>query len=161
MQYCIYWYSLLLWYHDHCLIVKVIQIAKSQIFLLIWLIHKDCSLFQTFTVYTCSIRDLAFTLVYWFGADCNLWKFLHHLQGACVFVAVLLHYLFTTVFFWMLCEGIMLYLMLVVVFNRISKKWWIFFIIGWGNERSFLQCTILMRNYVVHSQPLSLHAWLN
>ncbi|XP_064407434.1 adhesion G protein-coupled receptor L3-like [Halichondria panicea] len=51
---------------------------------------------------------------------------------ACVFVAALLHYLFTTVFFWMLCEGIMLYLMLVLVFNRISKKWWIFFIIGWG-----------------------------
>ncbi len=56
----------------------------------------------------------------------------NHLQVACVFVAALLHYLFTTVFFWMLCEGIMLYLMLVVVFNRISKKWWIFFIIGWG-----------------------------
>ena len=56
----------------------------------------------------------------------------HDLQVACVFVAALLHYLFTTVFFWMLCEGIMLYLMLVVVFNRISKKWWIFFIIGWG-----------------------------
>ncbi|XP_064407205.1 adhesion G protein-coupled receptor L3-like isoform X2 [Halichondria panicea] len=53
-------------------------------------------------------------------------------KGACVFVAALLHYLFTTVFFWMLCEGIMLYLMLVLVFNQISKKWWIFFIIGWG-----------------------------
>ncbi|XP_064386426.1 latrophilin-like protein LAT-2 isoform X1 [Halichondria panicea] len=52
-------------------------------------------------------------------------------KGACVFVAVLLHYLFTTVFFWMLCEGIMLYLMLVLVFSQISKKWWIFFIIGW------------------------------
>ncbi|XP_064391149.1 adhesion G protein-coupled receptor E2-like [Halichondria panicea] len=32
-------------------------------------------------------------------------------EGACVFVAALLHYLFTNVFFWMLCEGIMLYLM--------------------------------------------------
>ncbi|XP_064396295.1 adhesion G protein-coupled receptor L3-like isoform X2 [Halichondria panicea] len=52
-------------------------------------------------------------------------------KGACVFVAALLHYLFTTVCFWMLCEGIMLYLKLVLVFNRISKKWWIFFIIGW------------------------------
>ncbi|XP_064402412.1 adhesion G protein-coupled receptor E3-like isoform X2 [Halichondria panicea] len=52
-------------------------------------------------------------------------------EVACVFVAALLHYLFTTVFFWMLCEGIMLYLMLVVVFSQISKKWWIFFIIGW------------------------------
>ncbi|XP_064407630.1 latrophilin-like protein LAT-2 isoform X2 [Halichondria panicea] len=52
-------------------------------------------------------------------------------EVACAFVAALLHYLFTTVFFWMLCEGIMLYLMLVLVFNQISKKWWIFFIIGW------------------------------
>ena len=68
----VYFYDIM---HDHCLIVKVIQIARSQIFLLIWLIHKDCSLFQTFTVYACSIRDLAFTLVYWFGAvrtDSNL-----------------------------------------------------------------------------------------
>ena len=63
---------------------------------------------------------------------CNDPLILHDLQVACVFVAALLHYLFTTVFFWMLCEGIMLYLMLVVVFSQISKKWWIFFIIGWG-----------------------------
>ena len=63
---------------------------------------------------------------------CSIVYFPHHLQAACAFVAALLHYLFTTVFFWMLCEGIMLYLMLVLVFSEISKKWWIFFIIGWG-----------------------------
>jgi hypothetical protein len=50
----------------------------------------------------------------------------------CAVVAALLHYFFTAVFCWMLCEGIMLYLMLVLVFNRISKKWWLFFLLGWG-----------------------------
>lgn len=54
------------------------------------------------------------------------------MQGLCVFVAALLQYLFTAVFFWMLCEGIMIYLMLVIVFSDVAKKWWIFFIIGWG-----------------------------
>ena len=49
-----------------------------------------------------------------------------------MFVAALLHYLFTAVFCWMLCEGIMLYLMLVIVFSELTKKWWIFFLLGWG-----------------------------
>ena len=62
-----------------------------------------------------------------------------------MFVAVLLHYLFTTVFFWMLCEGIMLYLMLVLVFSQISKKWWIFFIIGWG-KLFRTECIIIIHN---------------
>ena len=31
----------------------------------------------------------------------------------------------------------MLYLMLVLVFNQISKKWWIFFIIGWGKIKIY------------------------
>jgi hypothetical protein len=54
----------------------------------------------------------------------------HHI--ACGVVAGLLHYLFLSVFCWMLCEGIMLYLMLVIVFSKLSKKWWLFLIIGWG-----------------------------
>ena len=53
-------------------------------------------------------------------------------QAACVAVAALLHYLFTAVFCWMLCEGIMLYLMLVVVFSSLAKKWWFFMLMGWG-----------------------------
>ena len=32
----------------------------------------------------------------------------------------------------MLCEGVMLYLMLVVVFSALTKKWWAFLIIGYG-----------------------------
>ena len=63
-------------------------------------------------------------------------------------MAALLHYLFTAVFFWMLSEGIMLYLMLVVVFSQISKKWWIFFIIGWGKFYFVELCDVYTRyNY--------------
>ena len=54
------------------------------------------------------------------------------MQGGCAFVAALLHYLFLAAFCWMLCEGVMLYLMLVVVFSKLSKKWWFFLILGWG-----------------------------
>ena len=47
-------------------------------------------------------------------------------------MAALLHYLFLAAFCWMLCEGVMLYLMLVVVFSKLSKKWWFFLLLGWG-----------------------------
>jgi hypothetical protein len=49
----------------------------------------------------------------------------------CTIVAVVLHYLFLSVFFWMLSEGVLLYLMLVVVFSTLTKRWWFFFILGW------------------------------
>ena len=62
-----------------------------------------------------------------------LWLFI---QYACVVVAGLLHYLYTAAFFWMLCEGIMLFFKVVLTFSRVSKylsdKWWFFFLIGWG-----------------------------
>ena len=55
-----------------------------------------------------------------------------HSQVACTFIAAILHYFFLSVFCWMLCEGVMLYLMLVVVFSTLSKKWWFFLILGWS-----------------------------
>ena len=63
------------------------------------------------------------------------------IQGGCAFVAALLHYFFLAAFCWMLCEGIMLYLMLVVVFSRLSRKWWFFLIIGWGKYTIDIHCT--------------------
>ena len=53
-------------------------------------------------------------------------------QGGCAFVAALLHYFFLAAFCWMLCEGVMLYLKLVVVFSNLSKKWWFYLLLGWG-----------------------------
>ena len=51
-------------------------------------------------------------------------------------VAVLLHYLFTSAFCWMLCEGVILYLMLVVVFNNRFNNRLFFFALGWGMNTS-------------------------
>ena len=51
-----------------------------------------------------------------------------------MFVAALLQYLFLSAFCWMMCEGIMLYLMLIVVFSKLSSKWWFFLILGWGEQ---------------------------
>ena len=57
-------------------------------------------------------------------------------------MAALLQYLFLSAFCWMMCEGVMLYLMLVVVFSKISKKWWFFLLLGWGQSytNTHIQC---------------------
>lgn len=54
------------------------------------------------------------------------------LQVPCIVVAALLNYFFLAVFCWMLSEAIMLYLMLVVVFSKLAKRWWFFLLLGWG-----------------------------
>lgn len=53
-------------------------------------------------------------------------------QDLCIAVTTVLHYLFLSSFCWMLCEGIMLYLLLVVVFSKLSKNVWFFLLIGYG-----------------------------
>ncbi len=63
---------------------------------------------------------------------CLLLNSVFDTQVLCKSVAALLQYFLLSAFCWMLCEGIMLYLMLVVVFSTLSKKWWLFCIIGWG-----------------------------
>lgn len=47
-------------------------------------------------------------------------------------MAALVQYFFLAAFSWMLCEGVLLYLMLVVVFGSLIRKWWVFFVFGWG-----------------------------
>ena len=59
-------------------------------------------------------------------------------QASCKLVAALLQYLFISAFCWMLCEGVILYMMLVTVFgNKLNKKVF-FFILGWGKLTSCL-----------------------
>ena len=74
------------------------------------------------------------------------------IQYACVVVAGLLHYLYTAAFYWMLCEGLMLYFKVVITFSRVSKylseKWWFFFLIGWG---TYVWCSLLsILNLALH-----------
>ena len=50
-------------------------------------------------------------------------------------VATILHYFFTSVFTWMLCEGLMLYFLLVKVFNNgIGQRKLFYLGLGWGKS---------------------------
>ncbi|XP_065905004.1 uncharacterized protein [Dysidea avara] len=53
-------------------------------------------------------------------------------RASCIIVAVLLQYFFISAFCWMLCEGVMLYMMLVTVFGNKLNRRRFFFILGWG-----------------------------
>ncbi|XP_065904876.1 latrophilin-like protein LAT-2 [Dysidea avara] len=53
-------------------------------------------------------------------------------RASCIIVAVLLQYFFISAFCWMLCEGVMLYMMLVTVFGNKLNRRLFFFILGWG-----------------------------
>jgi len=57
-----------------------------------------------------------------------------YFKGACKFVAALLQYLFTSAFCWMLCEGVMLYMMLVTVFGNKLNHYLFFLALGWGKH---------------------------
>ena len=58
-------------------------------------------------------------------------------------MAALLQYLFLSAFCWMMCEGIMLYLMLIVVFSKLSSKWWFFLILGYCE---YSHCSVICIN---------------
>ena len=55
-------------------------------------------------------------------------------------VAAVTHYFLLAAFFWMLCEGIMLYILLVKVFGNATEKWYWLLIIGWGKSQLESQC---------------------
>ncbi len=59
-------------------------------------------------------------------------------------VAVVMHYLFLSSFCWMLCEGVMLYLLFIVVFSSVSQKPWLFLVIGYGK----ITCEVYVCMYV-------------
>ncbi|XP_072026706.1 uncharacterized protein [Amphiura filiformis] len=50
----------------------------------------------------------------------------------CKLMTVLLHFLYTAMFSWMLVEGIHLYRQIVTVFESGKSQIWIYFAVGWG-----------------------------
>ena len=58
-------------------------------------------------------------------------------QTGCIAIAVLLHYFLLALFSWMLCEGVLLYFLLVKVFGAgAEEKVKYFYIFGWGRFTS-------------------------
>ncbi|XP_065901795.1 adhesion G protein-coupled receptor L4-like [Dysidea avara] len=54
-------------------------------------------------------------------------------RATCLTVAILLHYFFMAVFSWMLCEGILMFIMIKMVFyDGFFKSRKFFFLVGWG-----------------------------
>ena len=53
------------------------------------------------------------------------------LQGGCIFVSLLLHYLYLALFNWMLVEGLSLYFKVVRVFHGAVRTLW-YFVFAWG-----------------------------
>ena len=54
-------------------------------------------------------------------------------QAGCTAIAVLLHYFLLALFSWMLCEGVLLYILLVKVFGGgAEEKVKYFYVFGWG-----------------------------
>eukprot|EP00731_Ephydatia_muelleri_P004746 Em0002g922a len=77
-----------------------------------------------------------------------------HNEAACKVVAALLQYFWLSAFCWMMCEGVMLYLMLIVVFSSLKDKWWFFFLLGWLPPLLFVVIGLAVRNdyYVVRGK---------
>ena len=50
----------------------------------------------------------------------------------------------------------MLYLMLVVVFSKIKKKWWFFALVGWGkrNLYTIFDCIMILQDTVASVRKL-------
>ena len=94
---------------------------------------------HTHTVNSCTVPVWVFIMTkFWLMAKSFT------LQIPCAIVTGILHYLFLAVFSWMLCEGVMLYLMLVKVFSSLPKKLWFFLLLGYGEYQAYIHDTFLM-----------------
>ena len=86
---------------------------------------------------------------------------LHCLKVACTIVAALLHYFFTAVFSWMLSEGIMLYFLLVKVFNTgLGERRLFYFALGWGKPTFNLYYVPSLVMVPIDSKPIDLNGTL-
>ena len=64
-------------------------------------------------------------------------------------MASLLHYFFLAAFFWMLCEAVVMYNLLVKVFRANERKWvYIYSALGWGRLQEIVNCLIACIIYI-------------
>ncbi|XP_072027576.1 uncharacterized protein [Amphiura filiformis] len=66
------------------------------------------------------------TLVFMLGADKAENTVL------CKVITMILHFLYTAIFSWMLVEGVHLYRQIIMVFDTEKSRIWIYFVLGWG-----------------------------
>ena len=63
-------------------------------------------------------------------------------QVGCTILAALLHYFLLALFCWMLCEGVLLYILIVKVFGgKAEDEVKYFYIFGWGRYTLHSSCS--------------------
>ncbi|XP_021696799.1 diuretic hormone receptor isoform X1 [Aedes aegypti] len=65
----------------------------------------------------------------------------------CIFLVTLFHYFSTTNFFWMLVEGLYLYMLVVQTFSGDYLRFWKYSIIGWGGPLIFVGAWAIAKSF--------------
>ena len=68
------------------------------------------------------------------------------IEPLCIVLAALMlqQYFFLASFCWMLCEGIMIYLLVVRVFGNAAQRWYWLLIVGWGECNTSMVVTFTL-----------------
>lgn len=92
----------------------------------------------------------------------SLWMLILSLQMTtktemvdCIFLVTLFHYFSTTNFFWMLVEGLYLYMLVVQTFSGDNLRFRKYAIIGWGGPVIFVGAWALTRPFYLTSEASS------
>ena len=85
--------------------------------------------------------------------------FIGYLQLACNIIAGVLHYLFLSVFGWMMTEGIHLYFKIIKVYGAEESRLRYYIGIGWGLPAPIVILTagIRFRSYTSNNRYMLLH----
>ncbi|KAJ0174130.1 hypothetical protein K1T71_010276 [Dendrolimus kikuchii] len=69
-------------------------------------------------------------------------------QTACMILVICMHYFYLTNFFWMLVEGLYLYMLVVETFTAENIKLKVYATIGWGAPAVFITIWVISRCFV-------------
>jgi hypothetical protein len=104
-----------------------ISLASLSLALLCFIYFRSHLHFQKNFVHINFVIALMLALVFFLGGINQ-----SHNDKVCQAMTVIMHYFFLAIFCWMLCEGILLYMMVVVVFDSGKTYSALFFALGWG-----------------------------
>ena len=125
-----------------CLLTFIIYVALPNIKTERAIIHKNL-------VFALGIADVIFLVTVGFKPD----------GDSCIAVAMLAFFFYLAVFFWMLVEGVYIYLMVIKVFRgNVGKRRKVAYIVGWGCPVIISLVTwAILRHDVVSKY----HCWLS
>ncbi|XP_073953804.1 diuretic hormone receptor isoform X2 [Choristoneura fumiferana] len=69
-------------------------------------------------------------------------------KTSCMILVICMHYFYLTNFFWMLVEGLYLYMLVVETFTAENIKLKVYATIGWGAPAVFLTIWVISRSFV-------------